>query len=82
MRWEVESANCKTGLSGNNDFAIPTSFQTFDVMEKFNRAMLTTGEVFHEAHDQAVLSVRLDHESGDLALSQYLVGFQSTLAAD
>ncbi len=51
-------------------------------MKQIDGAMLTTGEVLDQAHDQAVFGVGVDDEGRNLALAKCLIGFQPTLTAD
>src|SRR6202040_1369834 len=50
-------------------------------MQQVDCAMLTTSEVFHQAHDQAILDVGIDDESRNFVLAQRLVGFEPSLTA-
>ncbi len=51
-------------------------------MQQVDGAVLAASEVFHQAHDQAVLGIGIDDEGGNLVLAKRLIGLQPTLAAD
>ena len=54
----------------------------FDVVQQINGPVLAAGEVFHQAHDQAVLGISIDDEGWNLVLSEHLIGFQTALTTD
>ncbi len=48
-------------------------------MQQIDPSVLPSGEVLHQAHNQAVLGVGLDYDGRDLVLAKCLIGFQSAL---
>ena len=48
-------------------------------MDELERGVLVASEIFHEAHDEAILDRRFDDDRGNLRLSKREKGFHATL---
>jgi hypothetical protein len=71
----------EAGLLGDLFRAISPLLQPLNVPEELYSAVLSPGEVLHEAHHQAVLTAGLDDDGRDLALAKLPEGLKATLAA-
>src|SRR5688572_15965420 len=60
---------------------VSSFLQPFDVMQKVDRTMLSTGQILDQTHDEAVFRVRFDNKRRDLVLAKRLICFEPTLPA-